>query len=64
MNGRDDTDSLAMIDNVADFIEDLTRWLETRIPKGYYGKVKVPIQDGRVATVMVTQMARPKREKM
>ena len=51
----------AMIDKPEDFAQDLSKWLERRLPVGYYGRVEIPIENGRVSMVKVTHMTRPKR---
>lgn len=54
----------AYIDAHVDFAEELTRWLERRLPKGYYGYLEVPIEAGRVSMVKITEGLRPKRARM
>lgn len=54
----------ARIDRPRDFTEDLTRWLEKRLPSGYYGYLEVPIEDGRVSCVKITAKIRPSRKQM
>ncbi len=54
----------ADIDRPQEFAEELTRWLERRIPKGYYGYIDIPIEGGRVSIVKITVGVRPKRAKM
>jgi hypothetical protein len=63
MNGyRAEIIKLVTIDSHAEFVEDITRWLERRIPKGYYGRLDIPIEDGRVSIVKVTRGTRPRRK--
>ncbi len=66
MNGtplRAEIVKIVTIDRHPEFVEDITRWLEARIPKGYYGRLDIPIEDGRVSIVKVTRGLRPKRAK-
>lgn len=44
------------------FSSELADWLERgRIPHGYYGKITVPIEDGRVQIVLVEEKSKPIR---
>ncbi len=66
MNGiplRGQLVKIVTIDRHPEFVEDITAWLEKRIPKGYYGRLDIPIEDGRVSIVKVTRGLRPRRAK-
>ena len=46
------------------FSDEMTDWLEQgRIPDGYYGKITIPIEDGRVQLIIVEEKTKPIRRK-
>ena len=46
------------------FSDEMTYWLESgRIPPGYYGKITIPIEDGRVQIIIVEEKTKPVRRK-
>lgn len=46
------------------FSNEIADWLERgRIPQGYYGKITIPIEDGRVQVIIVEEKRKPVRRK-
>ena len=46
------------------FSDEISDWLEQgRIPQGYYGKITIPIEDGRVQLIIVEEKSKPIRRK-
>lgn len=41
--------------------DDMTHWIEERLPDGFYGKITVPIENGRVQLVIVEEKKKPER---
>ncbi len=62
MEAKEAREVKSMVSEPEPFAQELVTWLERgRIPEKYYGKITVPIENGRVETVLVESKNRPRR---